>query len=54
VGDVLRAKEKRARLRLYGLIANVEGHLTFEDVEAFILEVMDVEHALALRNEYLY
>jgi hypothetical protein len=30
------------RVRLYGLLANVEGHLTFEDVETFILEVMDV------------
>ena len=39
---------------LYRLLAYVKGHLAFQDVEAFILEVMDVVHAVALRSEYLY
>src|SRR5918997_457972 len=57
VGDVLGAEEERAGPRLYRLVANVEGHLAFEDVEALVLEVVDVQQTLLhreLRNEYLY
>jgi hypothetical protein len=38
VGDVLRAKEKRARVRLYGLITYVEGHLALVQREKLLLE----------------
>ena len=55
MGDVLWAKEIRARPRLYRLISYVESHLAFEDVEAFVLLVMDVKHALIpIGSEYLY
>src|SRR5687767_5471373 len=55
MGDVLWAKEIRARPRLYRLISYVEGHVAFEDVEAFVLLVMDVQHALIpIGSEYLY
>src|SRR4028118_2209994 len=54
VGYVLGPEEERAGARLYRPIAHVEGHLPLEDVEAFVLKVMDVEHTVTLRNEYLY
>ena len=42
-------------MRLYDLIAHVEVHLAFQDVETFVLLVMDVHHApVAIRSEYLY
>src|SRR5215218_2889376 len=55
MGDVPGAKEVGARERLYDLIAHVESHLAFEDIEAFVLLVMDVQHPpVAIRGEYLY
>src|SRR5215203_1101677 len=55
MGNVPGAKEIGARARLYDLIAHVESHLAFEDVEAFVLLVMDVQHTpVAIRGEYLY
>src|SRR5215210_9233016 len=55
VGNLLGTEEKRAGLRLYGLISYVEGHLAFEDVEAFVLEVVDVQWTReAIRCEYFY
>src|SRR5829696_6697985 len=55
VGNVLGSKEIGARPCLYRLIAHVESHLAFEDVETFILLMMDVQHApVAIRSEYLY
>ena len=42
---------------LYHLFAHVEGHLAFEDVEALVLEMMDVQQPLfsgKLRNQYLH
>src|ERR671913_1893479 len=55
VGNLLGTEEKRAGLRLYGLISYIEGHLAFEDVEAFVLEVVDVQRTReALGSEYLY
>src|ERR671921_1682429 len=54
VGNLLGTEEKRAELRLYGLISYVEGHLAFEDAEAFVLEVVDVQRTReAIRGEYL-
>jgi len=45
----------RAGMRLYRLLTHVEGQLVLEDPEAFILSVMDVQHApLAIGSEYLY
>src|ERR687886_209044 len=55
VGNLLRTEEKRARLRLYGLISYVEGHLAFKDVEALVLEVVDVQRTReAFGSKYLY
>src|SRR5829696_3443571 len=55
MGNVPGAKEIGARARLYDLIAHVESHLAFEDIEAFVLLVMDVQHTpVAIRSEYLY
>src|SRR5215216_5378196 len=55
MGTVPGAKEVGARARLYDLIAHVESHLAFEDIEAFVLLVMDVQHTpVAIRSEYLY
>src|SRR5215204_1440637 len=55
MGNVPGAKEVGARVRLYHLITHVESHLTFEDIEAFVLLVMDVQHTpVAIRSEYLY
>src|SRR5919107_1184907 len=55
VGNLLGTEEERAGPRLYGLISYVEGHLAFEDVEAFILTVMDVQRTReAFGSEYLY
>src|SRR5215207_7385815 len=55
MGNVPGAKEVGARARLYDLIAHVESHLAFEDIEAFVLLVMDVQHTpVAIRGEYLY
>src|SRR5919112_41894 len=55
VGDVLGAKEKGAGIRLYRLISYVEGQLALEDVEAFVLLVMDMQHPrIAFRSDYLY
>src|SRR5919199_5533857 len=55
VGNLLGTEEKRAGLRLYGLISYVEGHLAFEEVEAFVLGVMDVQRTReAFGSEDLY
>src|SRR5215208_2752298 len=55
MGNVPGAKEIGARARLYDLIAHVESHLAFQDIEAFVLLVMDVQHTpVAIRSEYLY
>src|SRR5215213_9136896 len=55
MGNVPGTKEIGARARLYDLISHVESHLAFEDVEAFVLLVMDVQHtSVAIRSEYLY
>src|SRR5215207_1266213 len=55
MGNVPGAKEVGARMRLYHLITHVESHLAFEDIEAFVLLVMDVQHTpVAIRSEYLY
>src|SRR5215217_8243679 len=55
VGNLLRTQEKRAGLGLYGLISYVEGHLAFEDIEALVLEVVDVQRTReAFGSAYLY
>src|SRR5919107_232615 len=55
VGNLLGTEEERPGPPLYGLISYVEGHLAFEDVEAFILTVMDVQRTReAFGSEYLY
>src|SRR5215210_1007448 len=55
VGNLLWTEEERAGPRLYGLISHVEGHLAFEDPEAFVLEVVDVQRTReAFGGEYLY
>ena len=42
-------------MRLYRLLTHVESHLAFEDVEAFVLLVMDVQYCpVAIGSEYLY
>jgi AcrR family transcriptional regulator len=42
-------------MRLYRLISYVESHVAFEDVETFVLLVMDVKHApVPIGSEYLY
>src|SRR5829696_4869617 len=57
VGNVLGPEEVRAGARLYRLLAHVEGHLAFQDVETFVFEVVEVQQTLfhrEFRNEYLH
>jgi hypothetical protein len=43
VGHVLGAEDERAGPRLYRLLAYLEGHLAFEDVEGLVLLAVQVQ-----------